>query len=603
MQKKRTLLLFSLLLPAFLAAQLPTACTGGGQPAISCDLACINCNFNGFTGSTTGFPSGQAPDFCGTVENVQWLGFIAGEAQATFTIIPSGCSYGDGLQVALYADCTAPPLACEHGMEDGGLLPVSISVTLNPGSNYFLLVDGYAGDQCEFTISVSPASAVYEPPLGAAGAISGPTGVCPGSTFAYSVQPAPGAGAYVWSGPPGTLINGEPSPLAVAAPAGLEVMVTHGDAGGELCVQAVNSCNQNAPCTATLSFEILPESERPAIQADSLYHLTCTGAPLKLDVSVTPPAAYHAAWSTDSAGHFASDTNVLQVSVDQLGVYRLAVRNTANGCADTAVVEVGPPEAPAGAELLPRQITCYGFNDGRLAIGPVVGGQPPYLFSLDGSAFSADRDYEKLEPGLHSLTVQAADGCEWDTLLEITQPDELLLFLDPDTTLHLGGAVGLWKDENVNFPHRIAQRLVQPADLYPMLCDTCTYWPTTSFHYAVTVLDSNGCRATDERMVLVDRGRQVFIPNVFAPGAAEGNELFTVGAGPDVEQVLSVRIYNRWGNLVFEQYDLPPQQPGAGWNGSLRGRKAEPAVYVYDVEVKFKDGATERYRGDVTVVR
>jgi hypothetical protein len=134
---------FGLLATLPLAAQLPTACNGTVS-GIACEVTCISCNFNGFVGTTAGYPSGVVPEFCGTVENVQWLGFIAGETNATFTINPSNCVNGDGLQVALYQYCDMPPIACEKGEMGGGLMPVAINVPLQVGSTYFLLVDGYA---------------------------------------------------------------------------------------------------------------------------------------------------------------------------------------------------------------------------------------------------------------------------------------------------------------------------------------------------------------------------------------------------------------------------------------------------------------------------
>ena len=44
--------------------------------------------------------------------------------------------------------------------------PVSVTVALTPGANYFLMVDGFGGDECDFTITVNPPSAVQAPPIG-----------------------------------------------------------------------------------------------------------------------------------------------------------------------------------------------------------------------------------------------------------------------------------------------------------------------------------------------------------------------------------------------------------------------------------------------------
>ncbi len=272
--------------------QLPPA-FNGTDPATLCDKACISCNFDGYTGTTQGFPSGPAVEFCGTVENAQWMGFIAGLAEATFTVYPSKCSDGNWVQIALYEDCTKAPLGCNKGKEDGGLIPVSIKVALQPGHNYFLLIDGYAGDQCDFTVDVTPKEAVYEPPLGVVQAIQGKTEGCPGATFTYAVPPVFGAGAYIWDGPPGTLVDSMPVPATVVGTGGNSVQITLGDQSGNICVQAANSCEANPPCASSLFVKILDDSFRPQLITDSVGHLTCTGSPARIPVEINPLAGLH----------------------------------------------------------------------------------------------------------------------------------------------------------------------------------------------------------------------------------------------------------------------------------------------------------------------
>ena len=143
---KSILLLLLVCLAYSASAQLPPACAGG-SPATTCATACINCNFNGYFGSTAGYPSGIVPNFCGTVENAQWMGFIAGASNATFTVMPSNCSYGDGLQIALYEDCMGQPLACDKGEMNGGNLQVSRT----------------GADGTTFTLSIPDLPAVLNP--------------------------------------------------------------------------------------------------------------------------------------------------------------------------------------------------------------------------------------------------------------------------------------------------------------------------------------------------------------------------------------------------------------------------------------------------------
>ncbi len=249
-----------------LLAQVPDPCPSNSDPpSEDCNTACIYCNFNGMMSQTNTYSQGSAPGFCGTIENDQWLGFIAGASSATFVATPTGCINGDGIQIALYSDCSANPIACNGGSNGGGNNPVTITANLNIGSNYFLLIDGYAGDQCSFTISVTPPSAVQAPNVGPISALSGPQQVCPGATVTYSVPPVTGAGAYIWTGPNGTLINGDPVPVTVNAPGGNNVQVTFGPNGGQICVQAVNSCFQGATVCRNVTVAPIPPTQLPPV--------------------------------------------------------------------------------------------------------------------------------------------------------------------------------------------------------------------------------------------------------------------------------------------------------------------------------------------------
>jgi hypothetical protein len=601
---KAILLSFGFFLLTYsLSAQLAPACAGG-SPATTCANACINCNFNGYNGSTAGYPSGVVPNFCGTVENAQWMGFIAGASNATFTVAASDCADGNGVQIALYEDCMGAPLACEKGEMDGANIPVSVAAQLTPGRNYFLLIDGFAGDQCDFAVSVSPANAVYEPPLGQIGQLTGPDKMCPGATMTFSVPPVFGAGAYVWSGPPGAMIDTMPLPVTVVGAGANQVRITLGDEGGQICVRAANSCNQTPDCGASLAIQLLDDSYRPTIVADTLQHLTCSGAPAELEVDVQSVAGFGFAWVADSMGHIVSGANFSQPTVDKTGTYTLTVTNPQNGCSTSLDIQVGPPDTPRVSDLRLRDITCYGFEDGEAVVSGVDGGREPYTYSIDGEAFVFEPIFRYLTPGQHTLALESADGCRADTTFDIAQPNEFIVDLGPDTSLHLGRVLPLWPASAVNEPERVAQLLIVPTELQAMLCDTCQYTPLHSFRYTVTALDSNGCKASDERQVAVTTERYVYVPNVFKPSSAsDGNDLFGVVAGEDVEQVKMLRVVNRWGEIVHERANFAPNDPTATWDGKVSGQPAPPAVFVWQAQILFKDGDSEWRTGTVTLVR
>ncbi len=232
-----------------LFAQSPSPCSPGTPPAEDCASACLFCNLNGYASSTAGYTGDGANGFCGSIEVDQWFGFVAGTTDATFIATTTSCTNGDGVQLAIYQDCTGVPLpnGCNGGQQGGEVLPVAVTVQLTPGETYYLMVDGFGGDQCEFTLSVNPPNAIWTQPLDSTiGDITGYASVCPGATTLYTVPEVQNAGAYVWSVPPGWSVNGQPGTTIVpASENGDSVLLTAGSSAGNypICVRAVNTCN------------------------------------------------------------------------------------------------------------------------------------------------------------------------------------------------------------------------------------------------------------------------------------------------------------------------------------------------------------------------
>lgn len=77
----------------------------------------------------------------------------------------------------------------------------------------------------------------------------------------------------------------------------------------------------------------------------------------------------------------------------------------------------------------------------------------------------------------------------------------------------------------------------------------------------------------------------------------------TVYAGNDVRKILNFQIFDRWGEMVFEDKDFAPNDPDRGWNGRHKGRPMDPAVFVVKAEVEFLDGSKKVVMGDVVLLR
>ncbi|MBS1575174.1 MAG: PKD domain-containing protein, partial [Bacteroidetes bacterium] len=122
----------------------------------------------------------------------------------------------------------------------------------------------------------------------------------------------------------------------------------------------------------------------------------------------------------------------------------------------------------------------------------------------------------------------------------------------------------------------------------------------TTYHVAVT--DSNGCRNTASiDIIVVCKDGNIFIPNTFSPNKDGSNDKF-YPRGKGIDRVQVLRIFNRWGELVFEKANFPVNDAGYGWDGTYRGKDPQPGVYVYQVEIYCTNGELIKFAGNVALI-
>ncbi|MEI6409674.1 MAG: T9SS type A sorting domain-containing protein [Bacteroidota bacterium] len=234
--------------------------------ANNCSNACVLCsNLNGFTGTNYG-TADSSYYICGqiAVQNNQWFGFIPGTDCMTINVKTTNCQQGEGLQVAFFENCTDDALVCNPGGLGGAGQPLVLSYCdFVPGRSYFLMIDGFIADVCDYQIEVLEGSAIA-PPIGPLSLeIAGPATICPGGTATYRINRVYGASAYAWSAPPGCSINGQSNHLVTTDST---ITVQFGNLGGTICVSASNACSVgNSAVCKTITIEPLLPTVLPSI--------------------------------------------------------------------------------------------------------------------------------------------------------------------------------------------------------------------------------------------------------------------------------------------------------------------------------------------------
>ena len=357
---------------------------------------------------------------------------------------------------------------------------------------------------------------------------------------------------YLWTGP--GIIVGETTLSPTMSTAGTYTLTVTNTISG---------------CDISLSTQIDGDYDAPNAFANATDQFDCVTDEVTLDgngSSIGSTISY--SWTTVT-GVIASGENTFNPVVTAPGDYTLLVTDNGNGCTSISVVTVSAnTDVPTIAGFQVIDPNCFGENNGSITLDNIAGGQLPYLYSIDGGALAPINQFSFLSAGEYTVLVQDANGCEANQLITITDPQELLVELGDNQTIGLGDEFQLSAQIVGAY-----DTIMWSANCPDSICadqPEFSVSPLNTISYFVTVVDGNGCITTDQITVNVEKGREVFIPNVFTPNGDGNNDRFWVYPGGEVAKVHEFRVFNRWGEQVFGASNFDPftQDDTNGWDGT-----------------------------------
>lgn len=348
--------------------------------------------------------------------------------------------------------------------------------------------------------------------------------------------------------------------------------------------------NDGCSDTARHSINILP---KPVINAAAGAEFICQGNSTTL--SAGGGTRYQ--WLP---ARYLSDAAIAEpvASPRTSTTYQVTVTD-ANGCSNTDDVSIRVVE-PFTIQATPDTVLCLGH------VLPLwVSGADRYTWKGEGLDNAASAEPHARINALGNYTYQVtgydADGCFTDDAsLQVTVHPLPVINAGPDRIVMAGTPVRLGGEASQD----VIKWNWTPAEyLDCATCATPEAIPNLSTTYTVEAENRYGCKATDEVIVKVtcDKGA-VFMPTAFSPNRDGTNEWF-YPKGRGVKEVVSMRIYDRWGSLVFERDHFQINSATAGWDGTWKGQTAPIGSYVYAIETMCEDGTTFLFRGVVTVIR
>ena len=205
------------------------------------------------------------------------------------------------------------------------------------------------------------------------------------------------------------------------------------------------------------------------------------------------------------------------------------------------------------------------------------------------------------QPGSYTIFAYAtnSDGCVDTATKNLT--------IYPLPTVSMPGqmtiAVGFSDTIPASYSNGVNQwNWTPPYALSCLDCPRPVASPKSTTTYQVAFSDINGCRNTGSiEVVVICKDANFYIPNTFSPNGDGSNDRF-YPRGRGLYLIRSMRVFNRWGETVFENRSFQANDANAGWDGRYKGNRAQPDVYVYQVEIQCDNGEMIKLTGNIALI-
>jgi gliding motility-associated-like protein len=389
-----------------------------------------------------------------------------------------------------------------------------------------------------------------------------PATICPGGTATFTVSADSGVVTYTWSPTTNLSPSATSTNIAVSPTVSTAYQVIGKDTNG---------------CTSTNEAIVIIPQDSIHVNSPSI----CLSNSVTLNATSNISLSY--TWSPATGLSGTSGSSVV-ANPRNTTVYTISGTD-AFGCMGTSTATVTVDSLPTVTISKTPTITC----SGRPAL-LTASGASTYTWST-GAVGVTDVVFPTTNT---EYTVVGTDtnGCS-------NNATEILL-VNPSPTVTINGGV---TSAIINLGQSItlnaAGALTYSWTTGNVTCDSCasnTESPVTDTQYCVAGGDINGCRDTVCLHVVVENVCDVFIPDAFSPNGDGQNDEFKVYSHCIV--ALTLQIYDRWGNQVFNKSDL-----SAAWDGTYGGSLMNTGSYVYQVQYTLSNGKTTKTKGNFSLMR
>ena len=280
-------------------------------------------------------------------------------------------------------------------------------------------------------------------------------------------------------------------------------------------------------------------------------------------------------------------------------VYRLQGQ-TIFGCKaeDSVIIEV---KQPFKLQVSPADTLCAGSSLTLSASGAEIYRWMPAT-GLDNPA-AAKPKASPSETTAYTVIGTDTKGCFTDTA-------HVALVVYPYPAVSAGEDKTILAGSSVTLAPRFSADVtgIRWQPLAGLSCPDCrepVAAPKQTTTYTISVSNQGGCLTKDEiTLFVICKEGNLYMPNTFSPNADGNNDVF-YPRGKGIFGIRSFKIFNRWGEQVYEKYNFQANDasPNVGWNGRYKDKEAGQDVYVYIIEVVCENNTVVTYKGNVALIR
>ncbi len=305
------------------------------------------------------------------------------------------------------------------------------------------------------------------------------------------------------------------------------------------------------------------------------------------------------AWTAPAEISFgADDATQTTVTATQAGTYLITAEVSSEFCSEIDVVEISFSE-PIQFDIEIQDASCFGFCDAVANITTVPADVPMSISSVVD--FSTQRDFFNLCADNYTVLIIDELGCLFETEFTVQQPPEIIAAFTagpqptqiPNSTIEFENLSEGYDFLHWDFGYEGQDSFEEnPTMEYPSDLGGI-------YFVTLTVESAIGCTDSTTKRIVIEDVLNAFVPNAFTPNEDGLNDIFLPQFSA-VPFVYDLKIFDRWGNKVFETND--PYKP---WLGNVNGgdHYVEPGVYVWMMTVGRDDIDSKEIKGHVTVVR